>query len=41
MTTTEAATFESAWNDWHRERERYYGDPLGWVSLPAYPPSGQ
>jgi len=25
--------FEAAWNDWHSERERYYGDPLGWVSL--------
>src|SRR4051794_38267707 len=36
MTTTPdtaEATFETAWNDWHRERERYYGDPLGWVSL--------
>lgn len=30
--TTEA-TFESAWHEWHSERERYYGDPLGWVSL--------
>lgn len=27
------ATFEEAWNVWHDERERYYGDPLGWVSL--------
>ena len=27
------ATFEEAWNQWHSERERYYGDPLGWVSL--------
>jgi uncharacterized protein len=26
-------TFEEAWNEWHRERELYYGDPLGWVSL--------
>lgn len=26
-------TFESAWHEWHSERERYYGDPLGWVSL--------
>src|SRR3954452_16355642 len=36
MTTTPdtaEATFETAWNDWHRERERYYGDPLGWFSL--------
>jgi uncharacterized protein len=23
----------SDWNEWHQERERYYGDPLGWVSL--------
>jgi uncharacterized protein len=30
--TTES-TFEVSWNDWHVERERYYGDPLGWVSL--------
>ncbi|MGV9801118.1 DUF1684 domain-containing protein [Mycobacterium sp. NPDC003449] len=34
MTTTDAtATFEAAWTEWHREREAYYGDPLGWVSL--------
>lgn len=36
MTTlgdTEAQTFEDAWNLWHADRERYYGDPLGWVSL--------
>ncbi len=36
MTTnaeTAVTTFEAAWNEWHRERERYYGDPLGWVSL--------
>jgi uncharacterized protein (DUF1684 family) len=36
MTTTpETAetTFEAEWTQWHRERERYYGDPLGWVSL--------
>lgn len=35
MTTvadTEAG-FEAAWQEWHGERERYYGDPLGWVSL--------
>jgi uncharacterized protein len=31
-TTTETA-FETAWNDWHQERERYYGDPLGWLAL--------
>jgi uncharacterized protein (DUF1684 family) len=36
MTTTAGAaagTFEAEWNRWHGERERYYGDPLGWVSL--------
>jgi len=36
MTTigdTAEATFAVAWNEWHSERERYYGDPLGWVSL--------
>jgi len=36
MTTTtaaEAATFETAWNEWHTDRERYYADPLGWVSI--------
>ena len=36
MTTTEdtaQSTFEAAWDVWHRERERYFGDPLGWVSL--------
>lgn len=36
MTTTESAaqsTFEAEWNGWHREREHYYGDPLGWVAL--------
>jgi len=27
------STLAQAWNDWHAERERYYGDPLGWVSL--------
>jgi uncharacterized protein len=30
---TTVATFEAAWNEWHRERERSYADPLGWVSL--------
>jgi uncharacterized protein (DUF1684 family) len=25
--------FEAAWNQWHTDRERYYGDPVGWVSL--------
>ena len=35
MTAADTAetTFEAAWNGWHTERERYYGDPLGWVSL--------
>jgi uncharacterized protein (DUF1684 family) len=36
VTTTSdapATTFDEAWNDWHGERERYYGDPLGWVSI--------
>jgi len=36
MTTsadTAPRTFEAAWNEWHREREGYYADPLGWVSL--------
>jgi uncharacterized protein len=30
---TAVTTFEAAWNEWHCERERYYDDPLGWVSL--------
>jgi uncharacterized protein (DUF1684 family) len=36
MTTigdTAEATFEQAWSEWHTGRERYYGDPLGWVSI--------
>jgi uncharacterized protein (DUF1684 family) len=36
VTVTENAAapmFDAAWNDWHAERERYYGDPLGWVSI--------
>ncbi|MET0899803.1 MAG: DUF1684 domain-containing protein [Mycobacterium sp.] len=33
QTQTQEATFDEAWNQWHDERERYYGDPLGWVSL--------
>lgn len=32
MTTT-LNTFEASWNEWHAERESYYSDPLGWVSL--------
>lgn len=32
-TDTAAETFEAAWNQWHSERESYYGDPLGWVSI--------
>nr|WP_296773138.1 DUF1684 domain-containing protein [Rhodococcus sp. (in: high G+C Gram-positive bacteria)] len=31
--TVNVDTFEAAWGDWHTERENYYGDPLGWVSL--------
>jgi uncharacterized protein (DUF1684 family) len=30
---TASGTFEADWNDWHEDRERYYGDPLGWVSI--------
>jgi uncharacterized protein len=30
---TAQATFEAAWNEWHREREDYFADPLGWVSI--------
>ncbi|MDJ0393285.1 DUF1684 domain-containing protein [Rhodococcus sp. G-MC3] len=33
MTSIITSTFEEAWNVWHAERETYYGDPLGWVSL--------
>jgi uncharacterized protein (DUF1684 family) len=36
MTTTAdtaAETFDSAWSQWHTERERYYAEPLGWVSV--------
>lgn len=34
MTTTEDTTaFEADWERWHRDRESYYGNPLGWVSL--------
>jgi uncharacterized protein (DUF1684 family) len=33
MTTTTEATFDTAWNEWHSQRESYYGEPLGWVSL--------
>lgn len=32
-TETAAETFEEAWNTWHAERERYFADPLGWVSI--------
>jgi uncharacterized protein len=32
MTTTQTS-FEAAWNQWHADREDYYGNPLGWVSL--------
>jgi uncharacterized protein len=33
MSTMADVTFEAAWNQWHRDRERYFGDPLGWVSI--------
>jgi uncharacterized protein (DUF1684 family) len=33
MTSVTELTFEAAWDQWHREREQYYGDPLGWVSI--------
>ncbi len=35
MTTTADTdvTFDAAWREWHGDRERYYGDPLGWVSI--------
>jgi uncharacterized protein (DUF1684 family) len=36
MTTTgdtALTSFEAAWNQWHSERESYYGDALGWVSI--------
>ena len=34
MTTVgEPTAFRTAWDDWHQQRERYYGDPLGWVSI--------
>jgi uncharacterized protein len=36
MTTTgdtAVTTFGAAWSQWHDERESYYGDPLGWVSI--------
>lgn len=32
MTST-SNTFETSWAQWHTERESYYSDPLGWVSL--------
>jgi uncharacterized protein len=33
MTTSTEVTFDAAWSQWHREREQYYGDQLGWVSI--------
>ncbi|MDT5075453.1 MAG: uncharacterized protein QOJ80_90 [Mycobacterium sp.] len=33
MTTSAEVTFDAAWGQWHREREQYYGDQLGWVSI--------
>lgn len=32
-TDTGVDAFEAAWRQWHAEREQYYGDPLGWVSI--------
>lgn len=32
-TDTASQTFDAAWNEWHDDREKYYRDPLGWVSL--------
>jgi len=26
-------TFKDEWSEWHHERESYFGDPLGWVSI--------
>lgn len=31
--TPDTETFAAAWQRWHDERERYFADPLGWVSL--------
>jgi uncharacterized protein len=31
--TTAATSFDADWEHWHTERERYYGEPLGWVSI--------
>ena len=33
MPDTDTVTFDAAWQQWHRERESYFADPLGWVSL--------
>jgi uncharacterized protein len=36
MTTTSATaevSFDTAWSEWHAGRERYFRDPLGWVSI--------
>lgn len=33
MTDIATDAFTESWTHWHAERERYYGDPLGWVSL--------
>jgi uncharacterized protein len=32
-TTTSAQTFDADWQEWHAARERYFADPLGWVSI--------
>lgn len=31
--TSATDTFAAAWDRWHADREHYYGQPLGWVSL--------
>ena len=33
MPAIDTVTFEAAWQQWHQERESYFADPLGWVSL--------
>lgn len=33
MTSTTATAFETDWNQWHAERERYFRDPLGWIAI--------
>jgi uncharacterized protein (DUF1684 family) len=33
LSTDATDTFEAAWSLWHSDRERYFAEPLGWVSL--------